>query len=246
LAKLLIARSAAAATGTATVTVADAVTASGKALSRPAFAASTTAQQRAFVSATNALLEKHITKVPTMGDSITEGTIVEWVAQVGQKVEEEDVVALIETDKVTVDIKAAKAGVIVQQFGAVDDEVEVGADLYEIDTEAIATVEATTAAAATTTTTTEPTPPVVAEAPAAAAVATAASASVTPPTRVPSIHFLGKEGWRRALSVEPEVVIPSSYGRLAFSEEEMEALWSGGANLAPELKEFSTGAVFAA
>mmetsp|Transcript_18522 Transcript_18522/g.51695 ORF Transcript_18522/g.51695 Transcript_18522/m.51695 type:complete len:255 (-) Transcript_18522:404-1168(-) len=244
LAKLLIARSAAASaatTTTGTATVTDAVTASGKALSRPAFAASTTAQQRAFVSATNALLEKHITKVPTMGDSITEGTIVEWVAQVGQKVEEEDVVALIETDKVTVDIKAAKAGVIVQQFGAVDDEVEVGADLYEIDTEAIATVEATSAAAATTTT--EPTPPVVAEAPAAS---TAASASVTPPTRVPSIHFLGKEGWRRALTVEPEVVIPSSYGRLAFSEEEMEALWSGGANLAPELKEFSTGAVFAA
>jgi len=35
------------------------------------------------------VLEKHITKVPTMGDSITEGTIVEWMAQIGQKVEEE-------------------------------------------------------------------------------------------------------------------------------------------------------------
>jgi len=54
-----------------------------------------------------------------MGDSITEGTIVEWMAQVGQKVEEEDVVALIETDKVTVDIKATTAGVITQHFGAV-------------------------------------------------------------------------------------------------------------------------------
>jgi len=28
-------------------------------------------------------------KVPTMGDSITEGTIAEWTAQIGQKVEEE-------------------------------------------------------------------------------------------------------------------------------------------------------------
>merc|ERR1719162_2063657 len=60
-------------------------------------------------------------KVPTMGDSITEGTIVEWQAQIGQKVEEEDIIALIETDKVTVDIRASTTGVITSQFGAIDD-----------------------------------------------------------------------------------------------------------------------------
>jgi pyruvate/2-oxoglutarate dehydrogenase complex dihydrolipoamide acyltransferase (E2) component len=38
---------------------------------------------------------------------------------VGQAVKEGDVVALVETDKVTVDIKAELDGVIVQQFGAV-------------------------------------------------------------------------------------------------------------------------------
>lgn len=43
----------------------------------------------------------------------------EWTAQVGQMVHEEDVVALIETDKVTVDIKATVSGVITQQYGAV-------------------------------------------------------------------------------------------------------------------------------
>ena len=43
----------------------------------------------------------------------------EWTAQVGQLVKEEDVVVLIETDKVTVDIKADKQGVLTQQFGAV-------------------------------------------------------------------------------------------------------------------------------
>lgn len=48
-----------------------------------------------------------------------QGTIVEWTAAVGQAVKEGDVVALVETDKVTVDIKAEKNGVIVQQFGAV-------------------------------------------------------------------------------------------------------------------------------
>jgi len=44
---------------------------------------------------------------------------VEWTVQVGQAVQEEDVVALIETDKVTVDIKATMAGVVTQHFGAV-------------------------------------------------------------------------------------------------------------------------------
>lgn len=48
-----------------------------------------------------------------------QGTIVEWTAAVGQAVKEGDVVALVETDKVTVDIKAEFDGVIVQQFGAV-------------------------------------------------------------------------------------------------------------------------------
>jgi 2-oxoglutarate dehydrogenase E2 component (dihydrolipoamide succinyltransferase) len=54
-----------------------------------------------------------------MGDSITEGTIIEWTAQAGQMVKEGDVVALVETDKVTVDIKAEFDGVVMKQFGEV-------------------------------------------------------------------------------------------------------------------------------
>lgn len=49
----------------------------------------------------------------------TQGTIVEWAVQVGQQVNEGDVVCLIETDKVTVDIKAEVGGVIVSLFGSV-------------------------------------------------------------------------------------------------------------------------------
>ena len=40
--------------------------------------------------------------VPEMGDSITEGTILEWVKQPGDYVEMDDVVVVIETDKVKV------------------------------------------------------------------------------------------------------------------------------------------------
>lgn len=48
----------------------------------------------------------------------TQGTIVEWTVSVGEAVQADDVIALVETDKVTVDIKAEADGVIVEQFGA--------------------------------------------------------------------------------------------------------------------------------
>jgi pyruvate/2-oxoglutarate dehydrogenase complex dihydrolipoamide acyltransferase (E2) component len=44
---------------------------------------------------------------------------VEWTVEVGQAVQDGDVVALVETDKVTVEIKANMNGVITQRFGAV-------------------------------------------------------------------------------------------------------------------------------
>ncbi|OEU18492.1 single hybrid motif-containing protein [Fragilariopsis cylindrus CCMP1102] len=207
----------------------------------------TATTRRNFVSATNIVLEKHTMKVPSMGDSITEGTLVEWQAQIGQKVEEDDVLALIETDKVTVDIKATKAGVITKQFGEIDDNVEVGADLYEIDTEGVATVEA----AAAPSTTTEEAPaapstaePVAASTPAPTVSSSSSSSDVSSGARIPSINFLGKDGWAAALTVKPEVVVPANYGRLPMSEEEIEALMSGGANLAPELKAYSTNATY--
>lgn len=75
-------------------------------------------QQSTFHS-TSYLQEEITMKVPTMGDSITEGTIVEWAVGVGEAVKEGDVIVLVETDKVTIDIKADFDGVIVEHFGGV-------------------------------------------------------------------------------------------------------------------------------
>lgn len=47
------------------------------------------------------------------------GTIVEWAADIGQAVKEDDVIVLVETDKVTIDIKAELDGVIVKHFSEV-------------------------------------------------------------------------------------------------------------------------------
>eukprot|EP00526_Cylindrotheca_closterium_P022732 CAMPEP_0113601900 /NCGR_PEP_ID=MMETSP0017_2-20120614/472_1 /TAXON_ID=2856 /ORGANISM="Cylindrotheca closterium" /LENGTH=184 /DNA_ID=CAMNT_0000510217 /DNA_START=137 /DNA_END=691 /DNA_ORIENTATION=+ /assembly_acc=CAM_ASM_000147 len=182
-------------------------------------------------------------KVPTMGDSITEGTIVEWTAQVGQMVKEGDVVALIETDKVTVDIKAEIDGVLTQCFGELEETVEVGAQLYELDTEAEATVAASEDSAAPAAAAAAAPTPAASAAPASAAPVAAKQA---PTSRVPSIQFLGKDGWALKLSgADARVVyVPKNFGRPVFSEDEMDALVMGGANIAPEVKEHSHGAIF--
>lgn len=75
-------------------------------------------------------------KVPGMGDSISEGTIEEFVKHPGDFVNADEVIARIETDKVTVDITAPKSGVIKEYLAEEGDTVDVGADFYQLDTDA--------------------------------------------------------------------------------------------------------------
>ena len=75
-------------------------------------------------------------QVPTMGDSISEGTIVDLPVAPGDYVETDDVVVVLETDKVSVDVRAPDSGAIVEILGEVDDVVEVGSGLFRIDTDA--------------------------------------------------------------------------------------------------------------
>merc|ERR1719189_516074 len=72
--------------------------------------------------------------VPNMGDSITEGTLVEWTKNVGDLCQVDDVVAVIETDKGSIDIRTDFAGVTTDQLAAIDDTLEVSAPLFKIDT----------------------------------------------------------------------------------------------------------------
>jgi 2-oxoglutarate dehydrogenase E1 component len=71
-----------------------------------------------------------------MGESVTEGSIVEWRKRVGDAVNEGDTLVDVTTDKVDVEVPATAAGVITQLFGKEGDTVAVGATLAEIDTAA--------------------------------------------------------------------------------------------------------------
>jgi len=78
----------------------------------------------------------NLIEVPTMGDSITEGTIVDLPVGPGDYVQADDVVVVLETDKVSVDVRAPEGGQIVEILGEIDDVVDVGSGLFRIDTDA--------------------------------------------------------------------------------------------------------------
>ncbi|AUX70201.1 dihydrolipoyllysine-residue succinyltransferase [Porphyrobacter sp. HT-58-2] len=66
-------------------------------------------------------------KVPVLGESVTEGTIAEWLKQPGEAVAADEPICSLETDKVAVDVPSPVAGVMSQHVVAVGDTVEVGA-----------------------------------------------------------------------------------------------------------------------
>jgi pyruvate/2-oxoglutarate dehydrogenase complex dihydrolipoamide acyltransferase (E2) component len=65
-------------------------------------------------------------KMPEAGFSITEGTVIEWFKEVGETVKEGENVVSVETDKLTVDIPAEKAGVLQEVRYAAGEVVPVG------------------------------------------------------------------------------------------------------------------------
>ena len=71
--------------------------------------------------------------VPSMGDSITEGTLLELHKKVGDHVALEELVAMVETDKVTVEVRSPAEGTVTQFLAGIDDTVIVGSDFMEID-----------------------------------------------------------------------------------------------------------------
>ncbi|WP_411340649.1 2-oxoglutarate dehydrogenase complex dihydrolipoyllysine-residue succinyltransferase [Sphingopyxis sp. J-6] len=72
-------------------------------------------------------------KVPTLGESVTEATIGEWLKQPGEAVAVDEPIASLETDKVAVEVPSPVAGVMGQQVAAVGDTVNVGAVIATIE-----------------------------------------------------------------------------------------------------------------
>lgn len=72
-------------------------------------------------------------KVPTLGESITEATLGQWLKQPGDPVKADEPLASLETDKVAIEVPSPVDGVMGDQIVAVGDTVAVGAAIARIE-----------------------------------------------------------------------------------------------------------------
>lgn len=85
--------------------------------------------------------------LPALGESVTEGTVTRWLKQVGDRVEVDEPLLEVSTDKVDTEIPSPIAGVIEEILVAEDETAEVGAPLVRIGSGEAAPAEAPAAAA---------------------------------------------------------------------------------------------------
>lgn len=74
-------------------------------------------------------------KLPKMGESVAEATITNWLKKVGEKIEADEAVLEIATDKVDSEVPSEVSGTLVEILFQVDDVVQVGQTIAIIDTE---------------------------------------------------------------------------------------------------------------
>jgi len=156
--------------------------------------------------------------MPKMGESIMEATILKWVKQVGDKVEEDETILEIATDKVDSEIPSPVDGVLVEIIHQVDEVVEIGKVIAIIQTEgaesatpapAAPKVETPPAPAPVTQSVAAPAPPIPAPTPVAATAAPQAAQPITKSSRFysPLVKSIAK---KEQISLQELETIPGS------------------------------------
>jgi 2-oxoglutarate dehydrogenase E2 component (dihydrolipoamide succinyltransferase) len=109
-------------------------------------------------------------QAPSVGESITEVVIGEWLKSPGDWVEEDESIVVVESDKVNMEVPAPTSGVLTEALSAEGDTVDVGALIARIDPNAEA--------------------PAASAAPASAPAASAPAATPAPAAGQPSGHVM--------------------------------------------------------
>lgn len=155
-------------------------------------------------------------KVPAVGESITEVTLVKWIKKTGEWVERDEVIAELESEKATFEINAEKAGVL-KTLANEGDTLKIGDIACSIDTDA-AKPAGTPAAA-------EPAKPAVEEKAAAPESKPAADIKATP---VAAAIIADKK-------IDPTTVKPSGSNGKIFKQDVLEAISNPGRKPGAEL-----------
>ncbi len=79
-------------------------------------------------------------KLPKMGESVAEATITNWLKEVGDRIEADEMVLEIATDKVDSEVPSEVSGILVEKLFQKDDVVQVGQTIAIIETEGEGTV----------------------------------------------------------------------------------------------------------
>ena len=153
-------------------------------------------------------------KVPPLGESIVEATISRWLRQVGDSVAVGDALVELETDKITVEVPALEAGVLVQQHKGAGDVVAVGELLGELAAGGAAPAVPTPAAPA----------------PSAAPPAAAPALAESTPRLAPSAARLAADA-----GVNPAGVVGTGMGGVVAKVDVMAAMAAASAPAAPAL-----------
>src|SRR5215212_9823038 len=86
-------------------------------------------------------------KVPSVGESITEVTIEQWLKREGEAIERDNAVAVLESEKATVELPAEVSGTLTKILKKRGDTAQVGETIAIIDTDGKPTAGTTQAAA---------------------------------------------------------------------------------------------------
>ena len=82
-------------------------------------------------------------KLPKMGESVAEATLTAWLKDIGDKIDADEAVLEIATDKVDSEVPSEVDGVLIQKLFEVDDLIEVGQTIAIIETETDASAPTT-------------------------------------------------------------------------------------------------------
>ncbi|MFC7221494.1 biotin/lipoyl-containing protein, partial [Streptomyces polyrhachis] len=126
--------------------------------------------------------------LPALGESVSEGTVTRWLKAEGERVEVDEPLLEVSTDKVDTEIPAPVSGILSSIKVAEDETVEVGAELAVIDDGSGAAAPAALLAAA------QPAAAPLAEAPAPAAEGPAVAATPAAPAPAAAAPAAGGGG----------------------------------------------------
>ena len=82
-------------------------------------------------------MSKFELKLPKMGESVAEATLIAWLKEIGDTIEFDEAVVEIATDKVDSEVPSEKKGVLIEKCFEINDVIEVGQTIAIIETDEI-------------------------------------------------------------------------------------------------------------